>query len=745
MKVKVKKVPGSDYTMYAGGGGIHINPANKGKFNATKKRTGKTTEELTHSKNPLTRKRAVFAQNAAKWRHPGGGYTGDMVPIEAEGGEMIQYPGGALGEIQGPSHEDGGTNMVVPEGSRIYSKRIKIDGKTMAQRKESRDRKMNRLGKILMEDPTNQLSRNTGRRVAAQVMQEEQMDMKIMETANPMMQGIGGRKTPQASGGILAGADDAISDSANPPDGGFSWGSVPWGAIGTGLAAITTQLAQGKADTVPNPLFAQTAHLRPYAYGGRLRKGYAGGGEPLGPYEELLYDPRTPFLDYGYNSASDPNVLPFGGQRFDYSPDIYGTGTSMDDMVKAYKESPLVKDVSTYTTGNTGNTYENFNPNRYNYPERIAGMNSGASAVFGNNTQEPLDPYATQESQPWLAYKMQTISDRGPAPGGATYLNEQASYPLAPGEIPSFANVLAGRLGNPYVSPWESMDTPADVTAARARMLAKPESEIFRFDKNPLPVDKPTEYWTNRDLMYGKGRGPGTPPAEDEVVYNPNRVTMGDIAGYAGAALGTIGPLMATIKNRKGDKPNINPFRNFGKAALEANELQQEQAARAAAASRYNARIAANTAKAGTRRSAQSVNTMRALDTITDLQNNAANLGIDSAQATQMMNLLAARAGLLNQRDQMVMQGEQYRDAADRKDRDQYYSQLARNLADAGTSIQTLGKDLNQAQLGRETVGMLSDLSAHGLGYKRVNGKYQIVKLKDADKTYTPVNTGSPD
>lgn len=48
-------------------GTININPENKGKFTATKKRTGKTTEELTHSKNPLTRKRAIFAQNARKW------------------------------------------------------------------------------------------------------------------------------------------------------------------------------------------------------------------------------------------------------------------------------------------------------------------------------------------------------------------------------------------------------------------------------------------------------------------------------------------------------------------------------------------------------------------------------------------------------------------------------------------------------------------------------------------------------
>lgn len=52
-------------------GGIHIKKKNRGKFNALKKRTGKTTEELTHSKNPLTRKRAIFAQNAKKWKHKG--------------------------------------------------------------------------------------------------------------------------------------------------------------------------------------------------------------------------------------------------------------------------------------------------------------------------------------------------------------------------------------------------------------------------------------------------------------------------------------------------------------------------------------------------------------------------------------------------------------------------------------------------------------------------------------------------
>ena len=57
----------------AKGSGIHIKKENRGKFTETKKRTGKTTEELTHSKNPLTRKRAIFAQNAKKWKHEYGG------------------------------------------------------------------------------------------------------------------------------------------------------------------------------------------------------------------------------------------------------------------------------------------------------------------------------------------------------------------------------------------------------------------------------------------------------------------------------------------------------------------------------------------------------------------------------------------------------------------------------------------------------------------------------------------------
>lgn len=49
--------------------GIHIKEKNKGKFNATKKRTGKSTSELLHSPNKKTRARANFARMAKRgWK-----------------------------------------------------------------------------------------------------------------------------------------------------------------------------------------------------------------------------------------------------------------------------------------------------------------------------------------------------------------------------------------------------------------------------------------------------------------------------------------------------------------------------------------------------------------------------------------------------------------------------------------------------------------------------------------------------
>ena len=86
MKLNVEKLNNElypdfkfDINKYKFGGTIHIKEENKGKFTATKKATGKTTEELTHSKNPLTKKRVIFAQNAKHFKHQQGGQLIDLI------------------------------------------------------------------------------------------------------------------------------------------------------------------------------------------------------------------------------------------------------------------------------------------------------------------------------------------------------------------------------------------------------------------------------------------------------------------------------------------------------------------------------------------------------------------------------------------------------------------------------------------------------------------------------------------
>lgn len=120
--------------IFAKGGTIHINPENKGKFTETKRRTGKTTEELTHSKNPLTRKRAIFAQNAKKWHHAfggelntqGGDFTNGLIYIDNGGShESSPYEGVPMGV------DSKGIPNLVEEGEVIYndyvfSNRLKV-------------------------------------------------------------------------------------------------------------------------------------------------------------------------------------------------------------------------------------------------------------------------------------------------------------------------------------------------------------------------------------------------------------------------------------------------------------------------------------------------------------------------------------------------------------------------------------------------------------------------------------------
>ena len=165
---------GGFLNQYANGGSIHINPENRGKFNATKKRTGKTTEELTHSKNPLTRKRAIFAQNAAKWHHAFGGElntnggdfsTGLMFIDEGGTHESNPYEGVPMGVAP-----DGKPNLV-EEGEAIYNDYVFSNRLTVPKAIRNKY-KLRGTKDLTFADAVKQISKNATERPNDSISQE---------------------------------------------------------------------------------------------------------------------------------------------------------------------------------------------------------------------------------------------------------------------------------------------------------------------------------------------------------------------------------------------------------------------------------------------------------------------------------------------------------------------------------------------------------------------------------------------
>lgn len=118
--------------------------------------------------------KVVGAGNTAMQSFSKGG-TIDNADIEVEGKEVFETPTGQVGEFEGPSHEQGGIPLKVksggvakdgevPGGTYVYPDSIKINGKTLADRKKIREKKEDKLSKLL-GDSSDKILKNTLGRV----------------------------------------------------------------------------------------------------------------------------------------------------------------------------------------------------------------------------------------------------------------------------------------------------------------------------------------------------------------------------------------------------------------------------------------------------------------------------------------------------------------------------------------------------------------------------------------------------
>lgn len=119
---------------------------------------------------------ALFRRNFLK-----GGVAGTK-SIEAEGKEVVQAPGQKATKLKGPSHKAGGIDLEVTPGTVIYSDKVKgPDGRSMADRKISRDRLLKKFADALKENKADAIHKATAVRGMETLIMQELSDIETMQ------------------------------------------------------------------------------------------------------------------------------------------------------------------------------------------------------------------------------------------------------------------------------------------------------------------------------------------------------------------------------------------------------------------------------------------------------------------------------------------------------------------------------------------------------------------------------------
>ena len=238
---------------------------------------------------------SMYMQQLMYGSYAQGGQVPQNIPVEVEGEEMYEMPNGQTGEFSGPKHENGGMPMSLPEGTKIYSDRLKVNGKTMAARKDKREANINKLERLLTKNPNDKFLKEALKRQQETNALQEQGDMQQQEMANQQQQmeemAMEEMLMGAAQQDIQEGMMMAMGGMIKRADGSYSqrglWDNIRANA-GSGKKPTKEMLAQEKK-----------IKRAEKAYGGMIK--YADGTPPYGVSNPL---PTYP-LAMGVDPMSD--------------------------------------------------------------------------------------------------------------------------------------------------------------------------------------------------------------------------------------------------------------------------------------------------------------------------------------------------------------------------------------------------------------------------------------------------------
>jgi len=201
------------------------------------------------------------------------------------------------------------------------------------------------------------------------------------------------------------------------------------------------------------------------------------------------------------------------------------------------------------------------------------------------------------------------------------------------------------------------------------------------------------------------------PINEDGEVEFKYGATLGDLVGLFGQFYGSFSPMHNTITAREKDSLNINPYEDYGKDTLE--KLDQTKDYLNDIESTYNKKLLDSKTQLQTnnRNSARGVNTLRAMDIAAQSKTNKALEDLANTTMGNISNINTKEATTMLDIDKVVMRGEEMRDLNDRRDADNFVTQLGRDKSTLAEGLQHIGKSLNQITSRNSNSKLLSQMS----------------------------------
>lgn len=568
--------------------------------------------------------------------------------VEVEGGEMYETPQGETGEFKGPSHEEGGMPMEVgqdiPEGTKVYSDRLKVGNKTLAERKEARERQIANLEKIAAKPLNDQAVKNAAQRKMQAIQKEEMADLDFQEKVNNMQ---------QMADNVIAAFGTSINGLQENPVGE----SMRY-AHGTGADGVTEY---GKGTN---------------RYG--ILPGFAEGfGIDSEGYDSDPYS-QTPKINTGKTGA--PGFAEDFGVDANYQPEVYGTG-----------------DVNNYETNVIKNLHDKLG---------ITPDMPGYGTAWGDKSNKALFDYdVAHGDKAAIALKKKGQTKWGNTKKdmlAGDYPGMMKGFELTPegykftGTLDPEADVNTGK--SPIVSTGKT-GAPGFVDG-----LGMDSENGFGVDNEGNVIDGTSTANTTAPVLgtaTGKVDLPGNMVsrglnkiggAVDKMGGLPG---FGDMVGLFGDYLGATSGLKNAAEQRSSDITHTNTMINAGKES----QKQLDNAMSSIEASKNQAIVKATTTTQGGkksgRNSARGINQKRGMDWLYDTALNEQIATISANAASQVSDIYKSKSSVALSADQLKGEGQYKAEMANEAAKDAYYTAKGLALKDQALGVQHIGKDLN--------------------------------------------------